>query len=283
MEALSDVVDELRKVRKSLDDLQQKAASARSSYIEEATGHDSDPLSPHIATIPGPLEPQVDVHGVDQDWLNPEPDKSENAEIWRTYVEEGDKYDAQLLAKWNEGIDVFLLFTGLFSAILSAFLVAAWPTIQPDPAQGQTDALVIISQQLVLLSLGKPMDPSEVYQAPNFQAPVWAVMVNCLWFTSLFISLLTAVLAMLLKEWLSAYKEGIALVTLERAKQRQMRYDGMINWKVPSIVSMLPLAIHVAVFLFLTGLVLLAWPASTASVPSEESYDYDVREFESTT
>ncbi|KZT59313.1 hypothetical protein CALCODRAFT_450405, partial [Calocera cornea HHB12733] len=195
-------------------------------------------------------------------WLNPEPDKSEHAEIWRTYVKEADSHDERLLKKWNDGIDVFLLFTGLFSAILSAFLVVAWTALQPDSSEGEFEALVSISQQLVLLSSGTPMDASVAYQPRTFNAPWWAVAVNCLWFTSLFVSLSTAVLAMLIKEWLTAYNEGITMIPLERVQQRQMRYDGMKRWSLPAIVGFLPLAIHVAVFLFLLGLVLFAWPVS---------------------
>ncbi|KZT59303.1 hypothetical protein CALCODRAFT_409607, partial [Calocera cornea HHB12733] len=152
--------------------------------------------------------------------------------------------------------------TGLFSAILSAFLVVSWSDLQSDPTQSTSEALAAISQQLVLLSSGQPMDRSSAYQVPNFVPPWWAVTVNCLWFTALFISLLTAVLAMLLKEWLSAYSDRVALVPLERVKQRQMRFDGVIKWNVPAIVSLLPLAIHIAVFLFLTGLVVLSWTVS---------------------
>ncbi|KZT50305.1 hypothetical protein CALCODRAFT_414532, partial [Calocera cornea HHB12733] len=153
---------------------------------------------------------------------------------------------------------------GLFAAILSAFLVLAWSTLQPDQSQGTSQALSVISLQLVQLSSGQSMNTSAAYQPqPDFSPPWWAVAVNCLWFISLFISLLTAVLAMLLKEWLSAYGDRVAQVPLERVKQRQMRYDGMNQWNVPSIVSLLPLAIHIAVFLFLFGLVLFAWPVST--------------------
>ncbi|KZT50388.1 hypothetical protein CALCODRAFT_409165, partial [Calocera cornea HHB12733] len=68
---------------------------------------------------------------------------------WQTYVTEAKEMDEVLMKKWNEGIDVFLLFTGLFSAILSAFLVVAWSSLQPDPSQTASDALGAISQQLV--------------------------------------------------------------------------------------------------------------------------------------
>ncbi|KZT59305.1 hypothetical protein CALCODRAFT_431165, partial [Calocera cornea HHB12733] len=144
------------------------------------------------------------------------PDKSENAEIWRTYVEEADKHDEALLKKWGDGIDILLLFTGLFSAILSAFLVVAWGALQADPTQSTSDALAAISQQLVLISSGTPMNQSAAYQPQVFTPPLWIVAVNCLWFTGLFLSLVTAVLAMLLKEWLSAYSDNMALLTLER-------------------------------------------------------------------
>ncbi|KZT50598.1 hypothetical protein CALCODRAFT_407209, partial [Calocera cornea HHB12733] len=122
-------------------------------------------------------------------------------EIWQAYVREADELDAMLLKKWNEGIDVFLLFTGLFSAILSAFLVVAWSTLQPDPTQRTLDALTKISEQLVILSAGEGINASMSYQPPPFSAPLWAQAINGLWFTSLFISLLSAVLSMLVKEW----------------------------------------------------------------------------------
>ncbi|KZO99236.1 hypothetical protein CALVIDRAFT_511510, partial [Calocera viscosa TUFC12733] len=235
---------------------------------QQANVHnDEDPLLNRVGAQGSsqnlPRAPDADV-AEGPNFLNPQVDKSDNAEIWRTYVQEADKLDEALLKKWGDGIDIFLLFTGLFSAILSAFLVVSWSSLQPDPTQSTSDALSAISHQLVLLSSGGAMNQSAAYEVPPFVPPRWAVIVNCLWFTSLFISLLTAVLSMLLKEWLSAYSDGVALVPLERVKQRQMRYDGMIRWNVPAIVSILPLAIHIAVFLFLSGLVLFAWPASVA-------------------
>ncbi|KZO99230.1 hypothetical protein CALVIDRAFT_596320 [Calocera viscosa TUFC12733] len=250
------------------EDLSDIWASVRvSSGLEASASHIEDTRSGHLETdASSPDAADRANRAVNftegPKFLNAQPDKSENAEIWRTYVEEANKHDTALLKKWGDGIDIFLLFTGLFSAILSAFLVVSWSALQPDPTQSTSDALATISQQLVLMSSNSRMNQSAAYQVPNFSPPPWAVTVNCLWFTALFISLLTAVLAMLLKEWLSAYTDGVALVPLERVKQRQMRYDGLDKWRVPAIVSFLPLAIHIAVFLFLTGLVLFAWSVS---------------------
>ncbi|KZO99180.1 hypothetical protein CALVIDRAFT_472004, partial [Calocera viscosa TUFC12733] len=163
---------------------------------------------------------------------------------------------------WNEGIDVFLLFTGLFSGILSAFLITSFSALQPDNTQATVDGLVALSQQLALMSGGQPIDLSTIYQPPSFYIPWTALVVNGLWFVSLFLSLLAAVLAMLSKEWLSAYNDKVESIPLERVQQRQFRYMGLKKWLVPSIISFLPLSIHVAVFLFFTGAVIFVWTVS---------------------
>ncbi|KZT50389.1 hypothetical protein CALCODRAFT_190038 [Calocera cornea HHB12733] len=56
--------------------------------------------------------------------------------------------------------------------------------------------------------------------------------------------------------------DRVVRVPLQRVMERQMRFEGINDWHVPSIITVLPLAIHVAVFLFLLGLVLFAWPVS---------------------
>lgn len=38
---------------------------------------------------------------------------------------------------------------------------------------------------------------------------------------------------------------------------RQLRYDGILSWKVPAIISLLPLAVQLSVLLFFFGLLLL--------------------------
>ncbi|KZT54091.1 hypothetical protein CALCODRAFT_420470, partial [Calocera cornea HHB12733] len=95
-----------------------------------------------------------------------------------------------------------------------------------------------------------------------FAPPAWALLVNGLWLASLMISLFAAVTAMLVKEWLRAYHTDTAHVPVERAQQRQFRYDGMLKWFLPNIVSSLPLFIHLSVFLFATGLVVYTWSLS---------------------
>ncbi|KZO99179.1 hypothetical protein CALVIDRAFT_553525 [Calocera viscosa TUFC12733] len=210
-----------------------------------------------------PISP-TDSHGPRQVWVDefpPAPDKSDNAEIWRTYVEKADEYDGALIRRWNEGMDVFLLFTGLYSAILSAFLMASWSMMQPDTGQATVDALTAVSSQLAAFRTDSS-NLSVVYEMPSFNPPMAAIVVNALWFSSLSISLFAAIGAMLVKEWLSAYTQNVAIVPVERAQQRQFRYAGLNKWGLPTIVSFLPISIHLAVFLFFTGLVVFTWPVN---------------------
>ncbi|EJU01524.1 hypothetical protein DACRYDRAFT_41010, partial [Dacryopinax primogenitus] len=121
---------------------------------------------------------------------------------WKLYVRKAEEHDSTLLKKWNEGLDVFLLFTGLFSAVLSTFLIASWSSLQQNTTQASLDALGSLSQQLDALKRGQAADPAPSYLPEPFEVPAWAVAVNALWYTSLFITLFAAVLAMLVKDWL---------------------------------------------------------------------------------
>ncbi|EJU01528.1 hypothetical protein DACRYDRAFT_38467, partial [Dacryopinax primogenitus] len=181
--------------------------------------------------------------------------------LWVKYVEKAQEHDDALFKRWNEEIDVFLIFTGLFSAVLSAFIIASMASLQPDSGQATADGLAAISAQLVALS-GGTVPPTSAFQSAPFQISASTLIVNILWFISLFVSLLSAVAAMLAKEWLREYNEHVSCVPRERVLQRQLRFECLNAWKVPSIISFLPLAIHGAVFPFFTGLVVYAQSVS---------------------
>ncbi len=78
---------------------------------------------------------------------------------------------------------------------------------------------------------------------------------NSLWFVSLTFSLITALVAVLVKQWLHQY---VAIVSdssaRDRARIRHMRYAGLQAWRVPMIIGMLPVLLHVSLALFFAGL-----------------------------
>jgi hypothetical protein len=86
------------------------------------------------------------------------------------------------------------------------------------------------------------------------------VWVNGLWFTSLMLSLSTALLTVLGKQWLRQYTTSITGTPRERAFVRQFRWEGFSKWHVRTILGLLPTLLHASLGLFLTGLVILLYP-----------------------
>ncbi|KAJ7137480.1 hypothetical protein C8R43DRAFT_854146, partial [Mycena crocata] len=67
---------------------------------------------------------------------------------WAIYVSEAEKYDKGLVESWKSDMEGILIFAGLFSASLTAFLIESYKTLVPDPTDKTVDLLAQISQQL---------------------------------------------------------------------------------------------------------------------------------------
>lgn len=81
--------------------------------------------------------------------------------------------------------------------------------------------------------------------------------VNGLWFVSLTFSLATALLSVLVKQWMQAYISPIFGTPHFQSRVRHFRYVGMQEWHVPLITGMLPILLHLALLLFFAGLIVL--------------------------
>lgn len=89
---------------------------------------------------------------------------------------------------------------------------------------------------------------------PPFEAPLWAIRVNVLWFTSLILSLSSASLGMLVKQWLREYLALKYTSPKERLRARQYRSPALARWKVFEIAAVLPLLLQASLGLFFLGL-----------------------------
>ncbi len=127
--------------------------------------------------------------------------------------------------------------------------------MQPDYNQAST--LLLFEILKVITSNGSqssiPSSPT-AFSSPT-RSDEW---VNSLWFVSLTFSLITALVAVLVKQWLHQY---IAIVSdssaRDRARIRHLRYAGLQTWQVPMIIGLLPVLLHVSLALFFAGLVVL--------------------------
>ncbi|KAF8152068.1 hypothetical protein K438DRAFT_1687990, partial [Mycena galopus ATCC 62051] len=84
--------------------------------------------------------------------------KAENeeacAKIWSTYIGEAERYDAALVGSWKADMEGMLIFSGLFSASLTAFLIESYKNLQPDSGELTVAAITQISQQLAAIAGG---------------------------------------------------------------------------------------------------------------------------------
>lgn len=89
------------------------------------------------------------------------------------------------------------------------------------------------------------------------------IWVNALWFTSLTLSLGTALIAVLVKQWLYQYMSMISGTARDRSLIRYYRFEGLQKWHVLTIIGILPIVLHIALGLFLAGLVIFLIPLNT--------------------
>ncbi|TFK87484.1 hypothetical protein K466DRAFT_599438 [Polyporus arcularius HHB13444] len=171
------------------------------------------------------------------------------------------EYCDQMVERWNTEIDMFLVFAGLFSAVLTAFNVQSYALLQQDNSDIIANALIHLSAQLGSSSTnGTSLTTTGlIYAPPPFRTPRYAVWVNALWFSSLICTLSAASVALMVKQWLQQYSLGLSGNSHDIARLRQYRYQSLAKWHADSIIAMLPILLMVSVIMFLAGLIILLW------------------------
>ncbi|THV04810.1 hypothetical protein K435DRAFT_622361, partial [Dendrothele bispora CBS 962.96] len=67
---------------------------------------------------------------------------------WNTYIGQAQDYDKALLEGWKGDMDGMVIFSALYSAVLTALLVESYQKLQEDPADATVAILIQVSQQL---------------------------------------------------------------------------------------------------------------------------------------
>ncbi|KAJ7076050.1 hypothetical protein C8R43DRAFT_910682, partial [Mycena crocata] len=117
---------------------------------------------------------------------------------WAIYINEADRYDTALVESWKADMEGMLIFSGLFSASLTAFLIESYRKLQPDSGDMTIQLLAQISQQLVAIANSTVFAPPE---AVEFRPTRTSLVCNTLWFISLSLSITCALLATLVEQW----------------------------------------------------------------------------------
>ncbi|KAJ6460862.1 hypothetical protein DFH09DRAFT_1348241 [Mycena vulgaris] len=158
------------------------------------------------------------------------------AKLWAVYVSEADKYDKTLVESWKSDMEGILIFAGLFSASLTAFIVESYKTLVRDPGDSTAP--------------------------PPFSPPATSLVCNALWFISLGLSLTCALIATLLEQWARDFlhKADMHSAPVIRARIFSYLYYGLKRCKMHTVVDVIPLLLHASLLFFFAGLVAFLIP-----------------------
>ncbi|KAG6877553.1 hypothetical protein C0992_009705 [Termitomyces sp. T32_za158] len=216
--------------------------------------HPSDPTTSGISQPGGRNYDYTKIYSPDE--LGEEGE--ENARVWNVYLDEAEDYDMDMIQGFRNIIDGLLVFAALFSAVVTTFVAQTSQVLQPDNSQIMLSLLIETNQ--LLRAAGNQTSINAVPAASlNPESRTYNsidVWVNGLFFTSLALSLSTALLSVLAKQWIQAYTAIVPGGAKTRALTRHFRFEGLVKWKLSDIIESLPLILHCSVAVFLIGLAL---------------------------
>ncbi|KAG8693606.1 hypothetical protein FRC09_010396 [Ceratobasidium sp. 395] len=173
----------------------------------------------------------------------PGEEMTKDAQVWRTYVREADRWDKEMIDGRN------------------SFVIESLGDLKSDPADSTAQTLLLMSQTLTAIANGQPAPPlmGETSGSKEFSPSRSAVAVNVLWLLSLSLSVAVSLVAMLAKDWCYKFMSGRSGQIYEQARRRQEKWEGMQRWKMNELLECLPMAMHLALLLFAAGLCVYLW------------------------
>ncbi|THV01894.1 hypothetical protein K435DRAFT_654372, partial [Dendrothele bispora CBS 962.96] len=181
-------------------------------------------------------------------------DEDACSKLWAVYLGEAEKYDGELVAGWKDDMSDLVVFSSLYSSVLTAFIIESYRTLQPDSGVLTVSLLTQISQQLAAAANGTTVP----FQTPNdFQPDSSSVICNLLWFLALVLALTCSLLAIFVQQWTRDFKQKTTLrpSPVLRAKIFMYSYFGMRKFGMHAVVDLIPFLLHISLLLFFVGLV----------------------------
>ncbi|KAH9059449.1 hypothetical protein EDB83DRAFT_932996 [Lactarius deliciosus] len=129
--------------------------------------HDGNAAGPAQHTADDPEVQRDENHGDSSDGL------------WSMYLTEAEKRDTDVIESWKGDTNGILVFTGLFSATVAAFLIESYKKLSPDSGDTTNALLAQISVQLVSISNGTPLANITAPSNQTFKLTSSAVRVTC--------------------------------------------------------------------------------------------------------
>jgi len=149
--------------------------------------------------------------------------------------------------------------TGLFSAIVTIFIIESYKRLSPEPGERTTALLEQISSQLGGFQNNSFPPSQDSALSPHALAILW---VNALWFISLVLSIVSAFNVMLVQQWIRQYHQITQGLSSDQGHVRLFLFIGTQKYGVSNATLLSSLPLHVSVFLFFTGLIIFLFTIS---------------------
>ncbi|KAI4524515.1 hypothetical protein K525DRAFT_193780, partial [Schizophyllum commune Loenen D] len=165
------------------------------------------------------------------------------------------KHDNNRCQSWRDEIESFMVFAGLFSAVLTAFIMESYKWLMVEPDDISADYL---RQILALLSHVDVAAVKTVNRTSPLPSDV-TTRINAFWFSSLTLSLTSALVGIVSKQWLREFLRDTGHSHQTNLAVRQVKHEGLTKWYVGAVIAAIPLLLQTALFLFLAGVIDLLW------------------------
>ncbi|KAH8802381.1 hypothetical protein DL96DRAFT_1563440 [Flagelloscypha sp. PMI_526] len=179
-----------------------------------------------------------------------------DARVFKVYNDEAEKYDADMVRGFRDSLDGLLVFASLFSAVVTTILMQTVQVLPTD--QSRITNHLLYETTLLLRANGNATALNSISPSPygpdsnTFGTnDIW---INGLFIASLTLSLTTALLSVLAKQWLQAYMSVTSGSARDVALIRHLRFVGLERWKLHEFIGALPLILHTSLGLFFSAL-----------------------------
>lgn len=137
----------------------------------------------------------------------------------------------------------------------------SYGSLQADTSE---NSLQVLQDILATLQSNGDVQNNQTATAPApFKPTPSAVRINSFWFVALVLSLCTAFLVILAKQWLLSITADFSVHMEQKGRQHQLRWKGIRDWELSLIMASLPILLHISLILFFVGLIEFLWSTNT--------------------
>lgn len=179
---------------------------------------------------------------------------------WREIHKDARSRDSERIQVHDNEVDTLLVFAGLFSAILTAFIIDVYKDLKQDSGDIAANVLQTI---LALIEGGHLFDntPDRADAALAKAHPSHTLtIVILLWFIGLLLSLAAALACIFMKQWLHAYNKWAEPSGFVDSLMLRGFYQlSLQKWRLYAIFTALGVLLQLALVFFVVGLVIYLW------------------------